>query len=342
MSHISAPYPPDALILAPLSGYTDLPYRRAARECGCRFAFTEMVDAASLAYARKRSEGMLLSGEEEEFLGVQLVGADHEFLKKAVDVLNEYDFSLLDFNLGCPVPKVVKKGAGAELGRHREQALACFRILAERSRHPVTAKIRIVTANDPAPTLELVRGLAELGARAVTIHGRIREAFYAGPVAFDIIRTVREALPGLQIIANGGVTSLAKYREIRRETGCGAVMLARGAMGNPWLFRELADNEAYTPPTLEEWRILVERHIAGMVELYGEASAMCMARKVLHDYFRGRGFPGPVRAKISYLATWNEFREFLDFAIREHSESYWSRLASEPEAERRLRRSESR
>ena len=119
-------------------------------------------------------------------------------------------------------------------------------------------------------------------------------------------------------------------------------MLARGAMGNPWLFRELADNEAYTPPTLEEWRILVERHIAGMVELYGEASAMCMARKVLHDYFRGRGFPGPVRAKISYLATWNEFREFLDFAIREHSESYWSRLASEPEAERRLRRSESR
>ena len=146
MNHTTALYPPDALILAPLSGYTDLPYRRAARECGCRFAFTEMVDAASLAYARKRPEGMLLRGEEEEFLGVQLVGADHEFLKKAVDVLNEYDFSLLDFNLGCPVPKVVKKGAGAELGRHREQALACFRILAERSRHPVTAKIRIVTA----------------------------------------------------------------------------------------------------------------------------------------------------------------------------------------------------
>ena len=240
------------------------------------------------------------------------------------------------------MPKVVKKGAGAELGRHREQALACFRILAERSRHPVTAKIRIVTLDDPAPTLELVRGLAALGARAVTIHGRIREAFYAGPVAFDIIRTVREALPGLQIIANGGVTSLEKYREMRRETGCDAVMLARGAMGNPWLFRELTDNEAYTPPTLEEWRILVERHIAGMVELYGETSAMCMARKVLHDYFRGRGFPGPVRAKISYLATWNEFREFLDFAIREHSESYWSRLASEPEAERRLRRSASR
>ena len=122
MSHISAPYPPDALILAPLSGYTDLPYRRAARECGCRFAFTEMVDAASLAYARKRSEGMLLRGEEEEFLGVQLVGADHEFLKKAVDVLNEYDFSLLDFNLGCPVPPVSGSSPNGHATRSRRRS----------------------------------------------------------------------------------------------------------------------------------------------------------------------------------------------------------------------------
>ena len=123
-------YPEDALILAPLSGYTDLPYRRAARSGGCRYAFTEMVDAAALTYARKRSEGMLLRGAEEEFLGVQLVGSDPEYLRRAVDVVNEYEFDLLDFNLGCPVPKVSKKGAGAELGRHLDAALLGLPVLA--------------------------------------------------------------------------------------------------------------------------------------------------------------------------------------------------------------------
>ena len=146
------PYPEGALLMAPLSGYTDLPYRRAARKCGCVYAFTEMVDAASLAYARKRSESMLLRGGDEPFLGVQLVGANEEHLKIALDVLNEYEFDVLDFNLGCPVPKVAKKGAGAELGRHIDRALACFSLFRERSKHVLSAKIRIVDAEDPAPT----------------------------------------------------------------------------------------------------------------------------------------------------------------------------------------------
>jgi len=305
-------YEPDALILAPLSGYTDLPYRRAARRCGCRYAFTEMVDAAALAYARKRSESMLLRGEDEPFLGVQLVGANPEHLKVALDVLNEYQFDVLDFNLGCPVPKVAKKGAGAELGRHLEQALSCFALFRERSRHRISAKIRIVNAEDPAPTLALAKGLAELGAEAITIHGRIKEAVYSGPVHFDLIRRVREALPRTQIIANGGVTGLESYDEIRRETGCRAVMLARGAMGNPWLFRELSQGDAYIPPTLDEWLSLMREHIYGMIALYGEEAAMRIARKILHDYFRGRGFHGDIRSQISFLCTKPEFDTFLN------------------------------
>lgn len=311
------PYPENALVLAPLSGYTDLAYRRAACSCGCRYAFTEMVDAASLAYARKRSESMLRRGEDESFLGVQLVGANLEHLKIALDVLNEYSFDILDFNLGCPVPKVAKKGAGAELGRHIDRALECFALFRERSRHRLSAKIRIVDAADPAPTLELAKGLARLGAEAITIHGRVKEAFYSGPVAFDQIRLVREALPGVQIIANGGVTGRVSYDEIRRETGCGAVMLARGAMGNPWLFRELAEGEGYSPPTIAQWSELVRNHIYGMIELYGEESAMRIARKILHDYVRGRGFRGEFRAQISFLCTKTEFDAFLAAAPQE-------------------------
>ena len=331
------PYPEGALLMAPLSGYTDLPYRRAARKCGCIYAFTEMVDAASLAYARKRSESMLLRGGDEPFLGVQLVGANEEHLKIALDVLNEYEFDVLDFNLGCPVPKVAKKGAGAELGRHIDRALACFSLFRERSKHVLSAKIRIVDAEDPAPTLALAKGLAELGAQAITVHGRIKEAFYAGPVAYGIIRQVREALPGVRIVANGGVTGREKYDEIRRETGCGAVMLARGAMGNPWLFRELAEGDAYRPPTIAEWLELMRAHIGEMTGLYGEEPAMRIARKILHDYFRGRGFHSEIRSRISFLGTKAEFDAFLEAVPAAHSETYWSR----PGAERRLRREES-
>ena len=118
MSDLSPIYPDDALIMAPLSGFTDLAYRRSARKGGCRFAFTEMVDAASLAYANGNGEVLLKRGEEEDFLAVQLVGAEPELLKRACAKLNERDFSLLDFNLGCPVPKVVRKGAGAALGKN--------------------------------------------------------------------------------------------------------------------------------------------------------------------------------------------------------------------------------
>ena len=330
------PYKSQALLMAPLSGYTDLPYRRAARRCGCQYAFTEMVDAASLTYARKRSEGMLLRGSEEDFLGLQLVGANHDFLRCAADVANEYDFSLLDFNLGCPVPKVAKKGAGAELGRNIDEALRCFEILKQYSRFPLTAKIRILSADDPAPTLRLCQGLAELGAKAITIHGLIKEVFYSGPVNCGFIRMVREALPHVQIIANGGVTGLASYRKMVRETGCDAVMLARGAMGNPWLFKELQEGDAFVPPDLDELFDVMHQHVLGMVQLYGEEGAMRIARKVVYDYIRGRGFHSNVKAAVSALSTLADFNDFLKLARASHAESYFRQQEQTP-MDRRLR-----
>ena len=296
-------YPESALILAPLSGYTDWAYRRAARRCGCRFAFTEMVDCSSLVYASERGHLMLYRGDDEEFLGVQLVGAIPEHFAVAAKKLNAYDFSLLDINLGCPVPKVFGKGAGAALGRNKELALRCFEALAENSRFPLTAKLRIVHAEDPEPTVELARGLAERGARAITIHGRTREAFYSGEVSFAVIRAVRESLPHIPVIANGGVVSVETAEIMRRETGCSRLMLAQGAMGNPWLFGRISENAP--DPTLEEWKDVVRGHVADMVTLYGEETALRNARKIVHDYLKGRGFPAALRAEASKLATLN-------------------------------------
>ena len=141
MSDRNELYPESALILAPLSGYTDWAYRRAARRCGCRYMFTEMVDCSSLVYASGRGELMLRRGDDEDFLGVQLVGAIPEHLAIAAEKLNAYDFSLLDLNLGCPVPKVWNKGAGAALGRNHELALRCFEAIAAKSRFHHTYSI---------------------------------------------------------------------------------------------------------------------------------------------------------------------------------------------------------
>ncbi len=330
-------YPADAVIMAPLSGYTDVPYRRSMRRHGCRFAFTEMVDAASLAYARKRSEGLLRRDAAEEFLGVQLVGGDPEQLRVALDVLNEYDFDVLDFNLGCPVPKVARKGAGAALGRNVERALALFALFRERSRHVLSAKIRILSETDPAPTMALVRGLYELGARAVTIHGRIKEAFYSGPVHYEIIRAVRESVP-VQIVGNGGIMNADSAEQMRRESGCGPIMVARGAMGNPWLFRELSAGAAFTPPTVTELLAEVERHVLEMTQEYGEIVAMRMARKMVHDYLRGRGFAGEFRSGASFLNTMEDLRRFLAAAPAAHAESYWGQAESGLLRERLLSR----
>ena len=304
-------YPENALILAPLSGFTDLPYRRSARRHGAFYAFAEMVDAASLAHTPERGLALAKRGEEEEFLGVQVVGAEHEWLKRSCDELNARDFSLLDFNLGCPVAKVVKKGAGAALGRHIDAALECFELLTRHSRFPVTAKFRILTHDDPAPTVELARGLAELGARSLTVHGRTLEDFYTGPVRADIISAVREAVApyGVPVIANGGVRDRATYDALRRESGCSRIMVAQGAMGNPWLFDEIVNNAP--PPTLEEWKLEVRTHVSEMVDLYGERSALRQARKIIHDYLKGRGFAATYRSRASLLSTFAEFEAWL-------------------------------
>lgn len=307
-------YEPDALILAPLSGFTDAPYRRSARRCGCRYAFTEMVDAASLTFAFERSKDLLLRYEDEEFLGVQLLGGNADHIKEAVLKLNAFNFDVLDFNLGCPVPKVAKKCAGAELGFHYEDAIRCFDTIVKHSKFPVTAKLRILDMDDPEPTLKLCRGLVNCGAQALTVHGRVKKAFYSGTVHHHVIKAVHDEFPHIEVIANGGVNSVDSYLQMKEKTSCTRVMLATGAMGNPWLFRQLQDPEHFTSPTFEEWRSIIEEQSQGMVALYGEECAYRHARKIYHDYLKGRGFNGSLRAIASATASEEDLKAWLDMA----------------------------
>lgn len=307
-------YPDNAIIMAPLSGFTDIAYRRAMYRQGCKFAFCEMVDVSSLAYCKEKVHPMLVRGEDETFLGCQLVGSDIEHTKIAIDKLNDYEFDVLDLNLGCPVPKVTKKCAGAELGRNIERALQVFALFGERSKFPISAKIRIISKEDVQPTLDLVVGLIELGAQAITIHGRVKEAYYSGDVAFEQIRACVElANNRTQIIANGGINSYSAYQEIKNKTLTNLVMVARGAMGNPYLFSELQNPESYISPTVDKLISDITLHMNQLIELYGEEAGFKISRKILHDYLKGRGFKSSCRQLASQVANQQDFQHFLDY-----------------------------
>ncbi len=301
--------PPGASILAPLAGYTDEPFRRVCHRCGCRFAFTPLVDAQAVVHAAERNRTLLHRGDNEPWLGVQLLGANPDTLEKAARTLNEREFEVLDFNLGCPVPKVRKRGAGAALGEQLDLAARCIDTLCRVSRFPVTAKIRVLDFENPEPTLELARRLVDAGIRMLTVHGRLTQQYYSGPIALSVLRALHDALP-IPVVANGGVFSAVDAEQVRSRTGCSRIMLARGAIGNPWIFAELARNRPHIP-THYDIRSCVQEHVTGMVELYGETVALRNARKIIAAYLQGRGYPSHLRYDAMQLNTTREFRAFM-------------------------------
>ena len=330
-------YPPGIPLLAPIAGHTDLPMRLSARRHGCRYAFTEMVDAGSLVFGNYKTNELLMARDpSEEFLGVQLVGSDLEILAKAAEIVSARDFSVLDFNLGCPAPKVARKQEGISFVIHRpDEAVRAFSVLAEHSRIPVTAKTRILSEEDPEPTIRFVRRLQDAGAQAVTVHGRLMKTVYSGPVFFHVIRAVREAVR-IPVIANGGALTQPLYRKLIAETGCSSGMVARGACGNPWIFREIGEGRP-DPPSLEEFTSEIQLHFDAMMRFYGVENGLRICRKTLLEYLRGRGFPGELRASVSTLNSLSAFEALMRRVEEGPSPRYWQMLAQDPDMERRLR-----
>ena len=330
-------YEPGAPLLAPIAGHSDLPMRLSARRYGCRYAFTEMVDAGSLVFGNFKTDALLTARDpSEDFLGIQLVGSEPDILTKAVQIVNSRDFSVLDFNLGCPAPKVAKKCEGISFVIHRpDEAVRAFSILTEHSRIPVTVKTRILSETDPEPTVRFALRLQDAGAQALTLHGRLMKNFYSGPVFFEIIRTVREALK-IPVIANGGAMTEGSYRKLVTQTGCANGMVARGACGNPWIFREIAAGRP-DPPTLSEFLSEIRLHFESMLRFYGMENGFRISRKTLLAYLRGRGFPGELRASVSTLNSLDAFETLMKRAAEGPAPRYWQMLAQDPTMERRLK-----
>jgi tRNA-dihydrouridine synthase B len=295
-------------MLAPLAGYTDVPFRRGCRRCGCRFAFTPLIDGCALVHGNRHNREILARGEDEEWLGVQVLGSDPEVLERAAALLYTMPFERVDINMGCPVRKVTRRGAGAALPLTPDLALRC--VDAVRRQCPdraLSVKLRILAEEDAGPTVAFARRLENAGVCALTIHGRTWQRVYAGPVAAATIRAVREAVR-IPVTANGGVFSREDGLRLAAITGCKAVMVARGAIGNPWIFNELRDATA-TPPSHAQVCEVLREHIEGMLSLYGEGAGLREGRKIILAYLCGRGYPRPLRASVSSVSTLAEFDE---------------------------------
>lgn len=333
-------YPENSIILAPLAGYTDIPFRESMYRHGATHTFTEMIDAQALTYAFEKNQRHIQFSKHEKNLGLQLVCATPETFEGAINLIRHLPFFCIDFNLGCPAPKVAKKGEGARLARENPTlALHCIEALkkAVKNDFPVTVKTRILSETDPQETIDFCKKIESAGASALTLHGRVMEKFYSGNCFAEIIRLVQENL-SIPVIANGGVFSYETAEFLRIKSGCSRLMIARGAMGNPWIFNEIEQNNNYVPPSLHEVCEELTCYLHAMIMHYGEELGLKVARKTVLDFLRGRGFSGELRAHVAHLITIKDVSILIDRMRINVAEGYWQWLEHNPMAERRMRK----
>ncbi len=243
------------LILAPMAGISDFPFRMLNRKFGCELAFVEMINCRSVSYKSKHTQRMLFSNKDDKPLGVQLLGCEPKFVRKALDVINGYKFDILDFNAACPVRKVVRRGEGSGLLKDPKKLNGILKIVVKEAKVPVTVKIRSGWDERSVNAREVALYAQDAGVAALFIHGRTRAQIYHGRVDYEIIREVKEALD-MPVIASGDIFSSELTREMLERTGCDGVAVARGSLGNPWIFKELSaffkNQQIPDRPTREE------------------------------------------------------------------------------------------
>lgn len=308
---------PGRALLAPMAGVTDLPFRRICAEMGAALTYTEMVSAKGLLHAPGKTGALVISAGELRPSAAQLFGDDPELL---ADMAQRYcgGFDIIDVNMGCPVPKVVKSGQGSALMHRPELAAKIVETLALRVGKPVTAKIRKGWDASHINAAEFARRLQDAGASAVAVHGRTRDQFYAGKADRDAIAQVKRAL-AIPVIGSGDVFRAEDARDMLDATGCDAVMAARGAQGNPWLFAQinaLLEGKPVRQPSLAEKLAVALRHAEELCALTGERTAVRQMRKHLGWYLKGAPRAAAWRERLNRLCSLDEIallmREIAD------------------------------
>lgn len=303
------------VMLAPMAGVTDLPFRLLCREQGCGMAVTEMVSAKAILYKNKNTKSLLTVLPQERPTAVQLFGSDPEIMARIAAGIEDGPLDIIDVNMGCPVPKIVNNGEGSALMKDPERARAVLTAMVKAVKKPVTVKFRKGFNDRCINAVEFAKMAESCGVAAVAVHGRTREQYYSGKADWDIIRQVKEAVK-IPVIGNGDIFKPQDAKRMLRETGCDGVMVARGAKGNPWIFsginHYLETGEILPGPTVEEIRCMILRHSRMLIEFKGENAAMREMRGHAAWYTCGLPHSSALRGEINQVEDLEGMIRLLD------------------------------
>lgn len=307
---------PVPIFLAPMAGVTDTPYRILAHEMGCPLSFAEMVSVLGINFRNDKTLEMLTAVPEEGPIALQLFGCEPESVARAAEYVESLGlFAIIDFNMGCPAPKVVKNGSGSALLKDLPRAEAILKAFRRATKLPVTVKMRLGWDKDRTAAQELALMAEAAGVDAIAVHGRTREEYYSGHADWEAIARVKEAVK-IPVIANGDVRTCGDLKRIFEVTGADGVMIGRGAQGNPWIFSQLSHfyktGEELPPPTLTQRGKIILRHLDMLIKFKGDYIGTREMRKHATWYTRGISGGAVMRNAFNNACTREEFAAIVD------------------------------